>query len=148
MNWVQCAFQSIKRNPLVWLLAAVGFLVLGPVAIHLVQGVFTVLLWVFRVLAFCVVLSIPLLVGYMLFNGCWKSGKRAGTSGRSVATGRRPLARLKRRIAALETISMKIRRNAAEILTGNHCFREGGISLETQSTGWEEASCEDCSKDS
>jgi hypothetical protein len=73
MNWVQCAFQSIKRNPLVWLLAAVGFLVLGPVAIHLVQGVFTVLLWAFRVLAFCVVLSIPLLVGYMLFQ--WLFGK-------------------------------------------------------------------------
>jgi hypothetical protein len=108
MNWVQCALSSIKRNPLMWLLTAVGIVVVGPVVMHLIEGVFTVAMWGLRVLAFCVVLSIPLLVGYMLFQ--WLFGKSESEpepprpSERFASQPEDRLARLKRRVAAVETI--------------------------------------------
>ncbi|HPS00712.1 MAG TPA: hypothetical protein PLA90_04150 [Candidatus Sumerlaeota bacterium] len=109
MNWVQCVLQSIKRKPLVWLLAAVGIVVVGPVVLHLFEGLFAVAMWGLRVLAFCVVLSIPMLVGYMLFQGLFGKPERESEPEprpRESFTGPEPdrLARLKRRVAAMETI--------------------------------------------
>jgi hypothetical protein len=109
MNWVQCVLLSIKRKPLVWLLAAVGIVVVGPVVLHLVEGLFAVAMWGLRVLAFCVVLSIPLLVGYLLFQGLFgKPEEKAEPElrPRGSFTSAEPdrLARLKRRVAAMETI--------------------------------------------
>lgn len=109
MNCVQCVLSSIKRNPLMWLLAAVGLVVVGPVVLHLVEGLFAVAMWGLRVLAFCVVLSIPLLVGYMLFQ--WLFGKPEEKAEpeprpRGSFTSQEPdrLERLKQRVAAMETI--------------------------------------------